>query len=536
MANILIASLGESPIVVTAMVKALKEKNNIQLDKVVVLYPGKHPNIKDGVTLIEEHSLCENIEPHVLPFRDANTSGYCHSFLRILHKVLEIHQSDTFYLSLAGGRKSMSALMFLFAPFYENIKGLYHILDKNEGDQSKRNFYSIEELIGLYIDENKNLNRIMNPPSDDLNLIEIPFEHFADAEELRGILKTYSPSRLLDGVSVSLDNIEPDAVDFWAAIFQKREAPKRDVLNIRFSQTAYDQYLELRGNPRKTFRKYFEQMQYPNFIAQKKHGTFGGKGSVFHFCKLRRTGERPFFYQQDKQVVIAQLTYKANNSYQQLSDKLEKRKYVPSATEYEPVHTLKDIDQIGDILLAAVGKSPMVVTQAYTLLQRDEENAMIDKVALVFPEKNGTVKKGIRMLKDVFRKRAKKTAVIEYGAALQDVADEHDCATFFNRMIHAIDDLRKKHPDSQIRLLLSGGRKGMTALSYFAAQRSEITKVYHTLITDPELEKRIESECSTENLNRLGSPKKKAEKMFLECYPLNDFDLFEIPVIPLRLK
>ncbi|MDM8523642.1 hypothetical protein QUF80_09750 [Desulfococcaceae bacterium HSG8] len=56
--------------------------------------------------------------------------------------------------------------------------------------------------------------------------------------------------------------------------------------------------------------------------------------------------------------------------------------------------------------------------------------------------------------------------------------------------------------------------------------------MYHTLITDSDLKERIESECSIENLDRLGSPKKKAEKMFLECYRINDFDLFEIPVIP----
>ncbi len=528
MAKILIASLGESPIVVTVMVKALKEEKNIQLDKVVVLYPAYHPNIKDGVALIKEYCLCKNTEPYDLPFRDVNTSGYCHSFLRSLHEVLENYQSDTLYLSLAGGRKSMSALMFLFAPFYENIKGLYHILDKNEGTD-RQNFYPIEELSDRFYSDAPELAEIMNPRSDDLNLIEIPFKHFPKAEELREILKTYDPNRLLDGVSVSLDDIEPDAMDFWAAIFQKREAPKRDVLNIRFSQTAYDQYFELGDNLRKTFRKYFEQMQYPSFIAQKKHGTFSGEGSVFHFCKLRRTGERPFFYRQDKQVVVAQLTYKANNSYQQLSDNLRNGDYVPSTTEYEPVHALKDVDQIGDILLASVGKSPMVVTQAYTLLQQ-KENVNIDKVAVVFPEKNGTIKKGVLIVKDVFRRKSKKTAVIEYGVALQDVASKKDCETFLNRMIDAIN----KYPDSQIRLLLSGGRKGMTALSYFAAQLSGITKVYHTLITDSELEERIESECSIENLSKLGSPKKKAEKMFLECYPIEKFDLFEIPVIPLR--
>ncbi len=101
-------------------------------------------------------------------------------------------------------------------------------------------------------------------------------------------------------------------------------------------------------------------------------------------------------------------------------------------------------------------------------------------------------------------------------------------------MVKAADDLIKNHPEDEIRLLLSGGRKGMTALSYFAAQRSGIAKVYHTVITDPELENRVENECSIESLKNLGGRKKRAEKMFLECYPDENFELFEIPVIPLK--
>ncbi len=526
MANILIASLGESPIVVTSMVKALKEEKSIEVDKVIVVYPAEHPNIKDGIDLIEKHCLCRKIEPCGLPFPDVNSYRRCYLFLQTLYGLLEANQQDTVYLSIAGGRKTMSALMYLFAPFYENIKGVYHILDTNEGTDRK-NFHSLEELLNRFCSDDPKLEDIMNPPSDELNLIEIPFEHFANVQELRELLKNYDPKQLTEGVSISLDDIEPDALDFWTAVFQKREAPKRNILNIRFSQTAYEQYFELEDNLRKVFRKYFRQMQSPNFIDQKKHGTFSGNGAVFHFSKLRQTGERPFFYRQGKDVIVAQLTYKANDSYQQLSNKLQK--YRPSVSEYEPKYTLKEIEQIGDILLAAVGESPMVVTQAYRLLQR-KENANIDKIAVVFPEQNTYIKTGIRILEDVFGKKAE---VIKCGAALKDLNSEDACEDFLNRIIKAVEDLKKNYPDSEIRMLLSGGRKGMSALSYLAAQRSNITKVYHTLITDSELEDKIKSECSIENLNRLGSTKKKAEKMFLECYPAEKFDLFEVPVISL---
>ena len=54
-------------------------------------------------------------------------------------------------------------------------------------------------------------------------LVEIPCEHFADSKELRKVLRYYDSEKLLEGVSVSLDNLPPDVIDFWQTIFQKKE-------------------------------------------------------------------------------------------------------------------------------------------------------------------------------------------------------------------------------------------------------------------------------------------------------------------------
>jgi len=539
MANVLIASLGESPIVVTSMVKALKEK--AQIDKVVVVYPEEHPNIKDGIDLIDKHCLCRNIEKCGLPFPDVNNYHRCYSFLQTLYGLLEANQKDTVYLSLAGGRKTMSALMYLFAPFYENIKGVYHILDTTEGTDRK-NFHPLEDLINRFVSDDPKLKDIMNPPSDKLNLIEIPFEHFANAEELRRILKSDAddPPK---SASVNLTQLSDEALAFWSPIFQKKGLV--EFYDIVFSENAKKQFESPQAN-KINFSRYFSssKLKHPEWAySSGKHTTFEGKDRTrFHIAKIGRTAERiAWWYNSgNKQVVIAELGveeeehgkkyYRLGTSSVLNEDYFSKK----CAADYKPVCKLNEISPYRKvILLAAVGKSPMVVTQAYKLLQRKEnanENANIDKVAVVFPEQNAGIKNGIRILEDVFRKKAE---VIKYGAALQDTDSKERCETFLYRIIEAVDDLRKKYPDSEIRLLLSGGRKAMTAMSYFAAQRSGIAKVYHTLITNSELEDKIESECSIEILNRLGSTKKKAEKMFLECYPAEKFDLFEIPVIAL---
>lgn len=46
----------------------------------------------------------------------------------------------------------------------------------------------------------------------------------------------------------------------------------------------------------------------------------------------------------------------------------------------------------------------------------------------------------------------------------------------------------------------------------------------------------IKNECSIEALNQLNSVRKSAEKMFLESYPKESFELVNIPMIPLQMK
>src|SRR5260221_5723963 len=63
MENILIASLGESPIVITAMYDLLKKEKEQVIDKIVVLYPEKEALISTAFDLIREafRDRCEVI-------------------------------------------------------------------------------------------------------------------------------------------------------------------------------------------------------------------------------------------------------------------------------------------------------------------------------------------------------------------------------------------------------------------------------------------------------------------------------------------
>lgn len=531
MPHVLIASLGESPIVITSMVKALREGNKIPLDKIIVMYPEEEPTVKDAFDLIgyQLNGICQ-VEACPLPFPDANNYERCFLFLQILYGCLEMNaqECNSVYLSLAGGRKSTSALIAVLAPFYPNIHGLYHILDKCEENPARRIFYSTEELYD-FRDEIRNAK--MNPPLENLKLIEIPFQYFARADELRKILSLVKTSEeSLGSVPVS-----PESEGFFAGIFQKRIPDK--ALEIQLSPQALKRYKTLGANQQRSFREYFRQLQFQSFrgLQRKdkggKHGgPFQGENIVFWCAKRAGTGERLFWYEKESQVVICELGLKSDGSYVRLSKNFTHNQY--STDEYPPEFSLRDLSEEG-ILLAPLGKSPMVVTQAYRLLQ-EREGIRIGKIGLIFPGKNGEITNGVSYLKDAFR--TKNIEINEYSLPLLDVDSKDACEEFLKKIVQAIDELQYQNPERSFHLLLSGGRKGMSALTLFAAQRSKIQQVYHTLISDLDMEKRLEKEGYIAELGKCRSKQERTERLFMKEYDLSKFELFKIPVIPLEIK
>ena len=167
--HILIATLGESPVVVSAMYDLLTQREGLEIDEVIVLYPEN---------LVRAYGLLRkalpggyNLWPEELPFEDANSWRNASIFLRKLYRLLDACQDrgDTVHLSLAGGRKSMAALMAWVAPFFSHIKHLYHVIDPDED-----HFLTLKELVlGLSRSEQE---AAMHPDLDPLKLVDIPFE------------------------------------------------------------------------------------------------------------------------------------------------------------------------------------------------------------------------------------------------------------------------------------------------------------------------------------------------------------------------
>jgi hypothetical protein len=515
MAKVLVATLGDHPIVVTAMVQALHEIKDIHIEVLHILYPGKESDrlIPLGYDMIVEHlqGVCQ-IQGWPLNFADPHSYEDSIVFLRTLAGVLDLcerHGNDV-YLSLAGGRKNMSVLLAVITQFYPCVRGLYHILDRYEYDERRRNFYTIEELIDM--DEDQRAQKL-SPPVKNLKLVEIPYKWFANAYELR----RYFAAVERDEDFILQTSGAADA--FFSAIFQPQTKPP---LQVYLSETAWNEYEGFDPTIRRRFDQCFHRMTNPQLLEKHKHRKFKGLRTDCYCFKMGQTRERPFYYREGNYVIVCRLTLEGS-SYERLIEGGELWK-----VDHPPYKALAELRPGEAVLLVPLGETPMIATQTYVLLQ-EREQLRISLIVVLYPYGHAPARNSANLLEDLCNRRDipfEKRAIRN----LKDVDSYKACEIFLSALMKAIDDLRVHYPDKRLVLSLSGGRKGMSVLTLFAAQKRKIEQVYHTLITDIELEKQIERECSLKGLENF-TPKQQAEKLFLDVYDQSEFTLFPIPVI-----
>ncbi len=556
MENILIASLGDSPIVVTAMYDLLTRQEDIEINKVMVLHPYGYISLAFDYIKEALNEKCEVIsEP--LPFEDANSKEDSFAFLRTLYRLLNDAQENgqTVYLSLAGGRKNMSALMALLVPLFPCVKGLYHVIDKDETSH-RYHFKSIEEILDLSDDDRLSYFSFDDDQLKRLNLIEIPYGKQQQVSEgLRSLLFTITEEEL--DKLWDKDPQQAEMVETYRRITQKpTSAP---MLQIRLTERVKDEYERMRQQNQFRARRFtacFEQMNNPYRLKDKIHGSGFNRGSLsFHFYKRNDTAERPFYHTEPQgihffpkakveTVIISGLAIERDNgSYEPTGDEL--------LQEFDPAEATVPLEEIlpagasaestsmeESALIVPLGNTPMLATQLYTLLTY--QGSTIRKVVLLYPANSQEIKNGADLLEKVFEDVGKEVSclrVVVPGYA--DIDSKEACLAFERTLEDAIDAIRKQHPNYQIELALSGGRKGMAALAMFVAQRKGIRYLYHTLITDKQLRDKVEKETTIDELRPTKVSKQvRNNRLFLREYegngPYTKFVLFKVPVLPAR--
>ena len=516
--NILIATLGESPIVVTTMVNALKKEIG-RIDELHVIYPQNGDQLIDfGYSLVEEHlrGTC-TVTPHQLPFHDTNTRETSIKFLQTLSGLIRGHEhkGNDVYLSLAGGRKNMSALMAVTCQFFECICGLYHILDKHEDSDKMRNFYSIEELCDLE-HEGKHKEKL-SPTLDELILVGIPYTRLSNGVALQ---------RYFAGEQSSIE-VEAELDAFYSKILQVGETNRKEennLFDVYLSKKAYEFY---QNGDKEKLKTCFKAMKTPKRLNKHLHSWAAeNREQTDCYCfAMKGKKERLFYYKEDTSITIATIV-EHDAAYNEI---LNGSKSLWSCNHPREINS-NHLD--GGILIAPLGKSPMVVTQTFQLLKN--EGADIKKVIVVHPN-NDEIRNGVELLETAFERRSENFFESCPINDIEDLKSHEDCKTYLETLVSLIENTEKNTPDKRIYLSLSGGRKGMAALTLFAAQLANIDAVYHTLIADADLEKRIEEETNTDALCDL-SKKDIKLRLFLDNYDRSKFELFRVPVIPISIE
>ena len=508
--NVLIATLGESPIVVTSMVEALQAKKGLKIDQLHVIHPPNNERfITDAYQLVADHldKRC-NVNSCELSFPDTSSSEASMEFLQILSGLIQRYEceNNNVFLSLAGGRKNMSALMAVTCQFFRCVRGLYHILDGREDEPENRNFHSTEEL-WLNFEETERAKKL-SPPTEDLILVEIP----------------YSPLSSSVNLPEYLSELEGEPAAFYREIFQQE---RTDPLDVYLSSEAYEFYKK-NGSDRQRLKSYFRSMRDPKALFNHKHDFKGDTTQTDCTCfKKDRTQLRLFYYQTNSKIVVATITgHRIESEYERIIN--GKRKL---CSKDHPAHIHFNELEEESVLIIPLGKTPMVVTQTFKLLS-ERESVNINKIIVLHP-KNAEIRVGVSLLKKAFRKMGCTVESIPIDN-ITDIASKDDCNLFLETLVSVIQTEKTNSPHHSIRLSLSGGRKGMAALTLFAAQQANIDAVYHTLITNACLEKRVEEETTLETLQRLNR-EELVNRLFLDVYDESKFELFRVPVIPISV-
>jgi CRISPR-associated Csx14 family protein len=565
--TVLIATLGESPVVVTSMFDWFIQEGIAPVSVVEVLCSDAD-NVNLGYRLIEKvlQERCD-LRPIPLKFNDASGLEESYDFLQTLARLLKSHQEagNTVYLSLAGGRKNMSALMAILAPLYSCVKGLYHILDKNE-HKPGCSLLSVEELYKLHDSPYTDWKAFMLFDPERLLPVKIPYETQPALAEFFAHRRNFTKELLEKRWDIAPE--EAEILTYYAPLINGTE---ERLLKLEITEEAYQQYQNmLISDPDRAreFRKCFRQMRYRNRLGKIADGgeetgsykrfPLKEERLAFHFYKRRGTVERPFFHTERddvyakllgevQKVIISHLAIEQDGRYSLSGKEFVKSLKFPLDKRALPLQALEENKALAleeqnpslakSILVVPLGESPMIATQLYTLLLEQEYE--IHKVVLLYPDPDLSreIRLSSRLAEAAFKAKEINYEMV-YLKGWGDIDSTEACSAYQKKLEETLERLQIESPEYQIVLALSGGRKGMAALAMFAAQQREIHFVYHTLITDEDLYDRVTKETELNVLDEL-SDETLQKRLFLDAYTKEEcekFEVFKVPVIPLQFK
>lgn len=149
--NVLLSSLGLSPAVVTETIDALRN-TGIQINTVVLLSTSNERILDTYIPLLyddfrDTYKGQIDLIPASIANDDIWTAQDNLEFIKLATTYLNTYRKrgDSVYVSLAGGRKTMSAAMAIVAQLF-GAKGLYHVLVPEEIERKRLDYAELKQL------------------------------------------------------------------------------------------------------------------------------------------------------------------------------------------------------------------------------------------------------------------------------------------------------------------------------------------------------------------------------------------------------
>ena len=181
MKKVLLATLGESPAVITEAIDKL-DSEGIKID-IITLLTTKDDDAQQSLELLGEHipdyykgkiefhgSACARV---INAYHDIDNDNAVVDFMQDACDALKAYRAKGWevYVSIAGGRKAMSSLMTLAVQFY-GATSLFHVLVTDKELEEKGN---INRILSLPPDMPDMIDLILHPPVEKIKLVRLPF-------------------------------------------------------------------------------------------------------------------------------------------------------------------------------------------------------------------------------------------------------------------------------------------------------------------------------------------------------------------------
>jgi len=217
----LIGMLGQSPAIVTELVRYLYDYDGCRLTDVTMMITDDE-DVKASskfvkASLLVHYPRCHYHE-YVLDFEDVLSEESNLKFMelsaKLIYEARKVHGVERVYLSVAGGRKITGVSLGVLASLF-GIQTIFHVIEKDirrYNEFQERYMSDIkgfgecksdEELKARYRENQEVYDRIMFPPAEDVVYLRIPVVPFP-REEL-GLIK-----RMLSGIYLDEEYVSPD--------------------------------------------------------------------------------------------------------------------------------------------------------------------------------------------------------------------------------------------------------------------------------------------------------------------------------------